>query len=62
MIKGKTPEEIRKTFHIKNDFTPSGEEQMGKENEWYEKSNLFTYPFNTLKIFSFYTSNSNTSL
>merc|ERR1712107_485144 len=23
MIKGKTPEEIRKTFNIKNDFTPS---------------------------------------
>jgi S-phase kinase-associated protein 1 len=22
MIKGKTPEEIRKTFNIKNDFTP----------------------------------------
>ena len=22
MIKGKTPEEIRKTFNIRNDFTP----------------------------------------
>jgi hypothetical protein len=22
MIKGKTPEEIRRTFNIKNDFTP----------------------------------------
>lgn len=29
MIKGKTPEEIRKTFNIKNDFTPAEEEQVG---------------------------------
>jgi S-phase kinase-associated protein 1 len=28
MIKGKTPEEIRKTFNIKCDFTPSEEEQV----------------------------------
>ena len=28
MIKGKTPEEIRKTFNIKNDFTPEEEEQV----------------------------------
>ena len=28
MIKGKTPEEIRKTFNIKNDFTPQEEEQV----------------------------------
>jgi len=34
MIKGKTPEEIRKTFNIKNDFTPEEEEQIRKENEW----------------------------
>jgi S-phase kinase-associated protein 1 len=33
MIKGKTPEEIRKTFNIKNDFTPEEEEQVKKENE-----------------------------
>ena len=32
MIKGKTPEEIQKTFNIKNDFTPSEEEQVRKEN------------------------------
>lgn len=28
MIKGKTPEEIRRTFNIKNDFTPQEEEQV----------------------------------
>ncbi|CAF1155706.1 unnamed protein product [Rotaria sordida] len=36
MIKGKTPEEIRRTFNIKNDFTPQEEEQIKKENEWCE--------------------------
>ena len=30
MIKGKTPEEIRKTFNIKNDFTQAEEEQVGR--------------------------------
>ena len=34
---GKTPEEIRKTFNIKNDFTPEEEEQVRKENEWCEE-------------------------
>lgn len=28
MIKGKAPDEIRKTFNIKNDFTPAEEEQV----------------------------------
>lgn len=37
MIKGKTPEEIRKTFNIKNDFTPEEEAQVRKENEWCEE-------------------------
>jgi S-phase kinase-associated protein 1 len=37
MIKGKTPEEIRKTFNIKNDFTPEEEEQVRKENAWCEE-------------------------
>lgn len=37
MIKGKTPEEIRATFNIKNDFTPEEEEQVRKENEWCEE-------------------------
>jgi S-phase kinase-associated protein 1 len=34
MIKGKTPEEIRKTFNIKNDFTPEEEEKIRRENDW----------------------------
>ncbi|KAL6184144.1 PREDICTED: SKP1-like protein 1B [Fragaria vesca subsp. vesca] len=34
MIKGKTPEQIRKTFNIKNDFTPEEEEAVRRENQW----------------------------
>ncbi|CAN8240127.1 unnamed protein product [Cochlearia groenlandica] len=34
MIKGKTPEEIRATFNIKNDFTPEEEEEVRRENQW----------------------------
>ena len=34
MIKGKSPEQIRQHFNIKNDFTPEEEEQVRKENEW----------------------------
>ncbi|AAF26761.1 SKP1-like protein 1A [Arabidopsis thaliana] len=34
MIKGKTPEEIRTTFNIKNDFTPEEEEEVRRENQW----------------------------
>ncbi|XP_036192084.1 S-phase kinase-associated protein 1-like isoform X2 [Myotis myotis] len=37
MIKGKTPEEIRKTFNIKNDFTEEEEAQVYKENQWCEE-------------------------
>lgn len=37
MIKGKSPEEIRVTFNIKNDFTPEEEEQVRKENEWCDE-------------------------
>jgi len=36
MIKGKAPEEIRKTVNITNDFTPEEEEQIRRENEWAE--------------------------
>lgn len=34
MVKGKSPEEIRKTFNIKNDFTPEEEAQVLEENKW----------------------------
>lgn len=34
MIKGKTPEEIRRQFNIKNDFTPEEEEEVRRENQW----------------------------
>eukprot|EP00035_Acanthoeca_spectabilis_P009178 m.163489 g.163489 ORF g.163489 m.163489 type:complete len:212 (-) comp14638_c0_seq3:80-715(-) len=37
MIRGKSPEEIRKQFNIKNDFTPEEEERIKKENEWCEE-------------------------
>jgi len=36
IIKGKSPEEIRKIFNIVNDFTPEEEAQIKKENEWAE--------------------------
>ncbi|KAK4067205.1 hypothetical protein Purlil1_13911 [Purpureocillium lilacinum] len=36
MIKGKSPEEIRKAFNITNDFTPEEEAQIRRENEWAE--------------------------
>ncbi|XP_059286652.1 SKP1-like protein 1 [Lycium ferocissimum] len=34
MIKEKTPEEIRKIFNIKNDYTPEEEEEVRRENAW----------------------------
>jgi S-phase kinase-associated protein 1 len=37
MIKGKSPEEIRKTFGIDNDFTPEEEVQVRKDNKWCEE-------------------------
>lgn len=36
-IRGKGPEEIRKTFNIQNDFTPEEEEQTKYENQWCEE-------------------------
>jgi S-phase kinase-associated protein 1 len=36
MIKGKSPEEIRKTFNIVNDFTPEEETAVREENKWCE--------------------------
>ncbi|KAI4305640.1 hypothetical protein L6164_028996 [Bauhinia variegata] len=34
MIQGRNPEEIRRFFNIKNDFTPEEEEEMRRENQW----------------------------
>jgi S-phase kinase-associated protein 1 len=34
MMKGKTPDEIRKLFNIKNDFTLEEEEEIRRENRW----------------------------
>merc|ERR1712201_35465 len=41
MIKGKTPDEIRKTFNIKNDFTAAEEEQVREEKESGEEDLVF---------------------
>jgi len=38
MIKGKTPEQIRKQFNITNDFTPEEEAQVREENKWCEEA------------------------
>ena len=38
MIKGKTPDEIRATFNITNDFTPEEEAQVREENKWCEEA------------------------
>ncbi|XP_062554179.1 S-phase kinase-associated protein 1-like [Armigeres subalbatus] len=37
LIRGRTPDEIRNTFHIKNDLTPEVTNQIRKENEWCEE-------------------------
>ncbi|GAU31542.1 hypothetical protein TSUD_333180 [Trifolium subterraneum] len=34
MMRGKSTEEIRKMFNIKNDFTPEEEAQIKRENQW----------------------------
>ncbi|CAO4372655.1 unnamed protein product [Caenorhabditis nigoni] len=36
MIKGKSPEELCRTFNIKNDFSPEEAEQIRKWNAWCE--------------------------
>ena len=38
MIKGKTPEDIRTTFNITNDFSPEEEAQVREENKWCEEA------------------------
>ncbi|GAB2218277.1 hypothetical protein Droror1_Dr00001497 [Drosera rotundifolia] len=34
MMREKNPEEIRKIFNIKNDYTPEEEEEVRQENRW----------------------------
>ncbi|KAE9596566.1 hypothetical protein Lal_00007637 [Lupinus albus] len=34
MIKGKSPEEIRKILNIQNDFSPEEEQEIRRENHW----------------------------
>lgn len=36
MIRGRSPDEIRRTFNIVNDFTPEEEAAIRRENEWAE--------------------------
>jgi len=38
MIKGKSPEEIRATFNIINDFTPEEEDKIREDNRWVEEA------------------------
>uniref|UniRef100_A0A6G1SE86 S-phase kinase-associated protein 1 n=1 Tax=Aceria tosichella TaxID=561515 RepID=A0A6G1SE86_9ACAR len=38
-IRGKQPEEIRKTFNIQNDFTQEEEAEVKLENQWCEEKN-----------------------
>lgn len=42
MIKGKTPEQIRKTFNIQNDFSPEEEEVLRAENKWVEEKAMLS--------------------
>ena len=37
LIKGKTPEEIRQTFNIRNDFTPEEECFIDEKHRWVEE-------------------------
>lgn len=34
LIKGKSPEEVRFMFHIKNDYTPEEEAEIETQNQW----------------------------
>lgn len=43
MIKGKTPEEIRKTFNIKNDFTEEEEAQVIWSSVVFRMSHMAPY-------------------
>jgi hypothetical protein len=58
MIKGKTPEEIRKTFNIVNDFTPEEEAQVRMDPILStEAIRLLYYMINELKFSSTVTRN-----
>ena len=37
MIKGRTPDEIRKIFNISSDFTPEEEIKVRADNPWLEE-------------------------
>lgn len=37
MIKGKSPDEMRRILNVHNDFTEEEEEQIRRENEWAEE-------------------------
>lgn len=43
MIKGKTPEEIRKTFNIKNDFTEEEEAQVSVSSAFRLTATLLSF-------------------
>lgn len=43
MIKGRTTEEIRQTFHITNDFSPSEEDLMTMESEVPQEDEAIEY-------------------
>jgi S-phase kinase-associated protein 1 len=38
MIKGKSPDDIRASFNIANDFSPEEEAQVRNENRWCEEA------------------------
>ena len=40
MITGKTPEVVRRTFHIQNDFSADEEVKVRKENSWCENDGI----------------------
>ena len=37
-MNGKTPDEIRSRFNIKNDFTPEEEDEIKRANVWIQES------------------------
>ena len=52
-IKGKTPEEIRVQFNIKNDFTPEEEEEVKRENAWCELRSPAPARYRFAPVYSF---------